>query len=359
MSNAVVVGNNSTVIRNKLGLAWSGDQLNWHTPRVYDNGNYNQLVTLVSAGGYYIGTSSSGTVVAGTQLNALGEGPSISGTNGWFSPTSMGTDGSTILIAGLYRNPTTLAETGVVFTNQENNALLLVNQQTLAVDSTNSPSVIISYLGQQRILYQQVWQVPTDNSILYCCRYIPHAPVLPDTDNPGVWIATGRKSNAQGGIWWSLDQVHWTELPLPTEFASRTVFDVIVVNYPDYIKIYFSCWGIILNIDYLTPGVGKWSSSQELTTTYAQPDIMRIAENNRNELVAVASGGIFFSVDGVSWNRFSKPGWQFRGVAWHNDTWIVGSETLMQTNQTWTSKNGTTWTGHTTHVNAQDVVVTP
>ena len=158
---------------------------------------------------------------------------------------------------------------------------------------------------------------------------------------------------------WSQNQIDWTELPLPAEFASRTVFDTTVVNYPDHITIYFSCWGIILNIDYLTPGVGTWNTSQELTTTYAQPDLMKIAQNNRTELVAVASGGIFFSADGVNWSRFSLPGWQFRGVAWLNNTWVVGSESLMQTNQTWTSVDGVKWTGHTTGVNAQDVVVMP
>jgi len=359
MNTVVVLGSNSRYVRNKLGLTWSSDTLNWNTPRVYDNSNWNQLTSMVYYNGYFIGTTSSGTIVAGTDINAIGEGPSISGTNGWFTPTSITTDGTVVLIAGIYRDPASLLEFGVVFTNQENDALMFVDPSLLLVTTTNSPNTIISYQGQQAIIYQPLWQVPTSGSIIYSCKFMPQSVVLPDIDSGGVWIATGKKSEHLGGIWWSSDQITWTELPLPTQFASRTVFDVQVVNYPDYIKIYFSCWGIILNIDYLSPGVGTWRSSQELTTTYAQPDLLKIQQNSRNELVAVASGGIFYSIDGVNWSRFSQPGWQFRGVTWHTDTWVVGSTSLMQTNQAWTSKNGTNWTGHTTHVNAQDVVLMP
>jgi hypothetical protein len=249
-------------------------------------------------------------------------------------------------------------ESGTIFTNQENDALLYVDPVTVLVTQAPTPETLSSYAGSQYIIYYPLWNVPTPHSVLYSVRYIG-IPYVVDTDPGPLWIACGRKDSDHGGIWWSKDQITWTELPLPEAFADRTVFDVTVVVYSgtDY-RLYFSCWGVILNIVFFPDqGGDSWNSSQELVTDHAQPDLYRIGKNNSNELVAVASGGIFFSADGVNWLRFSQPGHQFRGVAWHNDTWVVGSETLLQTNQVWCSTDGANWTGKTVGVNVQDVTV--
>jgi len=357
MSTVVALGSNAFYIRSRPSLAYNVTNIQWNTPTVYNNGTYNQLVSMVTVGSYYVGATNTGTVVAGTSLDAIGEGPSISGTNAWFTPTGMSTDGTVVLIVGMYRDPTTLQEVGAVFTNQENDALLYVDPATLLVTSVSSPDTISAYQGNQCIIYYPLWNVPTANSVLYSCRYVK-IPLIYDTDPVPVWIVCGRKDSSHGGIWWSSDQVTWTELPLPLAFQDRTVFDVTVMEYtdtsPPTYRMYFSCWGVILNFEFLS---ATWNSSQELVTPYAQPDLFRIAQNNSNELVAVASGGIFRSADGVNWSRFSQPGYQFRGVAWLNDMWVVGSETLLQTNQLWTSTDGVTWTGNTVGVNVQDVTV--
>ncbi|CAB4123251.1 hypothetical protein UFOVP29_410 [uncultured Caudovirales phage] len=372
MSTVVVIGSNSRYIRSKPGLSYSNETATWITPTVYNNGNHNQIMGLIAVGSYYIGATNTGTIMAGTSLDAIGEGPSISETNSWFTPTGItsntNTSGAVILISGLYRytlpgDPNTVLESGAVFTNQENDALLYVDPANVLVTQTTSPETIASYSGSQYIIYYPLWNVPTADSVLYSCRYIP-LPYEPDSDADPLWIACGRKDAQHGGIWWSKDQITWTELPLPEAFTDRTVFDVTLVVYsggdagpPDH-RLYFSCWGVILNVTFFpNSGVGAWGSSQELVTPYAQPDLYRIISNTSNELLAVASGGIFFSADGVNWTRFSKRGYQFRGAAWNNDTWTVGSESLLQTNQTWTSTDGVTWTGNTTYVNAQDVTV--
>lgn len=358
MSTIAILGSNARYIRSQPGIAYNVSDIQWNTPAVYSNGTYNSLVALSSFGSTYIGATNTGTIVAGTSLDALGEGPSISGTNAWFTPTGMATDNSVILIVGLYRDPLTLQEVGAVFTNQENDALLLIQPNTLLITSVSSPQVVSAYQGNQGIIYYPLWTVPGNGpSVLYNCRLV-QVPLAYDTDPVPVWVACGRKDINNGAIYWTQDQITWNELALPPAFADRNVFDVTVVQYSgtDY-RLYFSCWGVILNIASLIPGAATWNSSQELVTPYAQPDLYRIEKNNSNEMVAVASGGIFYSADGVNWGRFSQSGYQFRGVAWLNDTWVVGSETLLQTNQAWTSTNGITWTGQTVGVNAQDVTV--
>jgi hypothetical protein len=369
MSNVVVMGSNARYIRSKPALSRTEENTFWVTPTVYNNGHYNQIVGMINVAGYYIGATNSGTIMAGTNLDAIGEGPSISETNAWFTPTCITsnatTTGAVVLIAGMYRytdplDSNTVLEVGAVFTNQENDVLLYVDPSTVLVTQAPTPETIASYSGSQYIIYYPLWNVPTANSVLYSVRYIPVPYVADDFASP-FWIACGRRDSSHGGIWWSKDQLSWTELALPEAFTDRTVFDVTLVIYageiPDY-RLYFSCWGVILNTTfYPDQAPGAWNSSQELVTEYAQPDLYRIVKNNSNELVAVASGGIFFSADGVNWRRFSQPGYQFRGAAWNNDTWIVGSETLLQTHQVWTSTDGANWTGKTVGVNVQDVTV--
>lgn len=336
MSNILILGSDATYIRSRPAFAYSVDGKIWSKQSSYVSGSIHNQITasVINTGtGVITMVTNTGEFMTGSSLLSMSASSSIGNNDHWFSATGIATDNiSTQVISGLYRDPVTLNEVGKLYKNSGGN-------------------------------YQEITTFPSANcSVLYNIVHIQNAPVDPYTIDPPVWIAVGRQDDYTGGIWWSRDLVTWENIPLPAEFSDRSVYDVVEYGVPvtGVRNVYFSCWGIVLSLNWLSTATTQtWSTGQELTTTQSQPDLRRLVINSSGEFVSVASGGIFHSVDAKTWSRFQSPGYQFHGVAWlpNTGTWIVGSESLLHTNQAWTSTDGTNWTGYSTGVNACDIVI--
>jgi hypothetical protein len=74
-----------------------------------------------------------------------------------------------------------------------------------------------------------------------------------------------------------------------------------------------------------------------------QSDFIALASNADGQLVAAASGGLYFSNDGIGWTAHSEPGYFFRSVIWFNDHWVAGAYSNLTKYTYWTSTNGTAW----------------
>lgn len=348
MSNLTVLGANSLYVREQGAIAYSDDGVLYNSTIYSSNPDlYHSLTGAVSRGGLIIAITTRGDIAVGTSLQDMGQGPSIGGNQGWFRPTSMATDNTDVLIAGMYKS-NTLVETGAIYTNQENDSLLYVDSGNILITDTVSPEDIVAFSGTQAVIYYPLHQF-AGNSIVYNIQHYVNAPV--GNSNENVWVATGR-INSQGAIWYSNNQTTWNTVTLPGPFASRTIYTSAIRE-----NIwYFGAWGIILTADKL---VGPtWEASQELVVTQGQPDIRWIAVNPDNDLLAVSSGAIFYSADGTSWAGYEKSGYSFQGAAWFQNAWRVGSSSLLPS-QVFSSSNGQDWTALSVAVSARDIVVLP
>lgn len=348
MSNLTVLGANSLYVREQGAIAYSDDGVLYNSTIYSSNPDlYHSLTGAVSRGGLIIAITTRGDIAVGTSLQDMGQGPSIGGNQGWFRPTSMATDNTDVLIAGMYKS-NTLVETGAIYTNQENDSLLYVDSGNILITDTVSPEDIVAFSGTQAVIYYPLHQF-AGNSIVYNIQHYVNAPV--GNSNENVWVATGR-INSQGAIWYSNNQTTWNTVTLPGPFASRTIYTSAIREN----TWYFGAWGIILTADKL---VGPtWEASQELVVTQGQPDIRWIAVNPDNDLLAVSSGAIFYSADGTSWAGYEKSGYSFQGAAWFQNAWRVGSSSLLPS-QVFSSSNGQDWTALSVAVSARDIVVLP
>lgn len=348
MSNLTVLGANSLYVREQGAIAYSDDGVLYNSTIYSSNPDlYHSLTGAVSRSGLIIAITTRGDIAVGTSLQDMGQGPSIGGNQGWFRPTSMATDNTDVLIAGMYKS-NTLVETGAIYTNQENDSLLYVDSGNILITDTVSPEDIVAFSGTQAVIYYPLHQF-AGNSIVYNIQHYVNAPV--GNSNENVWVATGR-INSQGAIWYSNNQTTWNTVTLPGPFASRTIYTSAIREN----TWYFGAWGIILTADKL---VGPtWEASQELVVTQGQPDIRWIAVNPDNDLLAVSSGAIFYSADGTSWAGYEKSGYSFQGAAWFQNAWRVGSSSLLPS-QVFSSSNGQDWTALSVAVSARDIVVLP
>tara|TARA_R110000868_G_scaffold9620_6_gene47594 strand:- start:25050 stop:26096 length:1047 start_codon:yes stop_codon:yes gene_type:complete len=348
MSNLAVLGANSLFVREQGAIAYSDDGVLYNSTIYSSNPDlYHSLTGAVSRGGLIIAITTRGDIAVGTSLQDMGQGPSIGGNQGWFRPTSMATDNTDVLIAGMYKS-NTLVETGAIYTNQENDSLLYVDSGNILITDTVSPEDIVAFSGTQAVIYYPLHQF-AGNSIVYNIQHYANAPV--GNSNENVWVATGR-INSQGAIWYSNNQTTWNTVSLPVEFVSRTIYTSAIREN----NWYFGAWGIILTADQLVSPT--WESSQELVVTQGQPDIRWIAVNPDNNMLAASSGAIFYSADGTSWAGYEKSGYSFQGAAWFQNAWRVGSSSLLPS-QVFSSSNGQDWTTSSVAVSARDIVVLP
>lgn len=348
MSNLTILGAQSQYVREQGGIAYSDDGV-IYTSSTYssDPALYHSLTGAVSRGGLILAITTRGDIAVGTDLQDIGQGPSIGGNKGWFRPTSIATDGQDVLIAGMYKS-NSLVETGAIYTNQENDSLLYVDSSNILITDTVSPQDIVAFSGTQAVIYYPLHQFAS-NSIVYNIQHHVNAPVGAGSEN--VWVACGRVNNT-GAIWFSNNQTTWNTVSLPVEFASRTIYTSTIREN----TWYFGAWGVILTADQLVNPT--WEASQELIVTQGQPDIRWIAVNSDNNMLAVSSGAIFYSADATSWAGYQKSGYSFQGAAWFQDRWRVGSSSLLPS-QVFSSANGQDWTSSTVSVSARDIVVLP
>lgn len=348
MSNLVILGANSSYVRERGAITYSDDGMIW-TPGIYSSNPqlYHSLAGAVTINGLVIAITTRGDIAVGTSLQDIGQGPNIGGNQGWFRPTSIATDSQDVLIAGLYKS-NTLAETATIYTNQENDSLLYADTGNILITDTVAPEDIIAFTGTQAVIYYPLVQFGS-NSIIYSIQHHVNAPVASGPEN--VWVATGRVNN-QGTIWYSNNQVNWNTVALPQEFSSRTIYtSAIRAN-----TWYFGAWGIILTADQLVNPT--WEASQELVVNQAQADVRWISISPDDNMLAVASGAIFYSADGTSWAAYQKPGYSFRGAQWFASKWQVASSSLMPS-LLFNSANGQDWSTISVTVDAQDIVVLP
>ena len=166
-----------------------------------------------------------------------------------------------------------------------------------------------------------------------------------------AWIACGVSYN-NPLILYSLDNgFSWVSVGVPSIFDGCTVFDVTYAN-----ELYvFAASGVILYTpDLVTP---EWNATDFVTETYANADFTRIAVNPSGHVVAVASGMIYYTLDGADWDRYENPGYQFSSVVWFNDRWIVGTYGLLTRNTCFVSTDTKTWIGDNNSMHMYDFAI--
>ncbi len=166
-----------------------------------------------------------------------------------------------------------------------------------------------------------------------------------------AWIACGVSDN-NPLIVYSLDNgFSWVTVNVPNLFNGRTVFDVTYAN-----ELYvFACSGVVI----YTPSIVSpvWNATDFVEPTYANADFTIIASNPSGHVVAVASGMIYYTLDGADWNQYENPGYQFTSVVWFNDRWVVGTYGLLTRHTCFTSTDTVTWVGDNNFMHMYDFAI--
>jgi len=168
-----------------------------------------------------------------------------------------------------------------------------------------------------------------------------------------MWIALG-KADGVPLLLYSLDNgFSWERTNVPDLFNGRALFDVTYAN-----GLYFiSGYGFVLYTPSIVDPV--WNATDFISTDAASPDFVRIASNPSGHIVAVSSGCILYSTDGVEWYSYSNPGYQFTCVAWFENHWVVGCDSLLTHYTYFTSKDTKTWIGDNNAVRMYDFSILP
>jgi hypothetical protein len=170
--------------------------------------------------------------------------------------------------------------------------------------------------------------------------------------HPSVWIVCGVSYN-NPIMHYSLDDGEsWDTNQIPTLFNGRALFDVAYANN----QFYVSAYGVILyTYSIINP---TWNATNFVTSPYGSPNFRRIASNPSGHLVAVASGLIYYTLDGVAWTSYYQPGYQFTSVIWYIDHWVVGISTLLTNYTYFTSIDTINWIGNNNNIQMYDFAVT-
>lgn len=170
---------------------------------------------------------------------------------------------------------------------------------------------------------------------------------------PDAWVVCG-VADGNPVLLYSLDDgATWDRVSLPSAFNGRALFDIVYAND----QFYISAYGVVLYASSLINPV--WDATDFVTASYASPDFTQIAANPSGHVVAVASGLIYYTTDGASWNRFEYPGYQFTSVVWYIDHWVVGVRSLMTTYTYFTSTDTKTWVGQNNGIQMYDFAILP
>ena len=185
-----------------------------------------------------------------------------------------------------------------------------------------------------------VYSQDDTSSILHGVRYVN-----------SKWVACG-VSKGNPLLLYSLDNgFSWVQVTLPDLFNGHTLFDVTYANG----KYVFGARGVIINTPSLTDPV--WNATDFVIATVANSDFLRINSNPSGHVVAVASGLIYYTLDGVEWHRYENPGYQFTCVRWFNTHWVVGCYSLLTHYTCFTSTDTVTWVGDNNSMHMYDFAV--
>lgn len=165
-----------------------------------------------------------------------------------------------------------------------------------------------------------------------------------------VWIAVGSSDSKPLAIYSTDNGVNWENVYFPDVASIKFAYDVMFNEG----LFWFTVNGMVLNTPSLDSPV--WGASPSITPTYGSGDLIKIAANPAGHMVAVCSGGIFYSTDCVGWTLLSQPGYRFRSIAWHIDRWVAGAESNLTQYTYWHSQDTINWTPGNNKVQAYDFV---
>lgn len=181
------------------------------------------------------------------------------------------------------------------------------------------------------------------NSRFYNVRYIFDSPVP-------TLVALGSSNNQPFGVFSTDNGVTWAEISFPVVDGVFAAYDVVW----NVDRFYITVNSMILNIEDLSTNI--WGASQILTVPYGSTDLLKIQKNPFGHMVAVCSGGIFYSLDQIGWILFSPPGYRFKSVIWYEDRWFIGAESNLTTYTYWTSTDTINWEPYYQTVQAYDLI---
>jgi hypothetical protein len=178
----------------------------------------------------------------------------------------------------------------------------------------------------------------------------------------GTWIALGQADGNPLLVYSTNSGATWTQVSLPTVFNGIPLYDITYIsgnyqiNAVTYPNVYYiSAQGMVIYTPSLTTPV--WDATDTVTTVTAQVDFKQIASNPSGHVVAVSSGMIYYTTDGVAWSKFTYPGYQFISVVWFNDHWLVGCRTLLTRYTYFTSTDTIFWHGANSGVQMSDFAI--
>lgn len=168
-----------------------------------------------------------------------------------------------------------------------------------------------------------------------------------------MWVACGISDNIPL-LLYSLDNgFSWVQVAVPELFNGRALFDITYAN-----NLYFiSAYGVVLYTPSLENPV--WNATDFVDSPVAGPGFIKIASNPNGHVVAVSSGMIFYSLDGVEWDSYYQPGYQFNSVIWFNDHWVVGCSSLLTHYTYFTSTDTINWIGGNNGMHIYDFAIVP
>lgn len=191
--------------------------------------------------------------------------------------------------------------------------------------------------------WQLIYSQDGNNSRFYNIRYISDSPIP-------TWVALGSRDNLPFGIYSIDNGTTWSEIKFPDLDILFAAYDIVW----NIDRFYITVNGMVLNIEELD--TENWGASQIFNVKYGSTDLIKIKKNQFNHMVAVCSGGIFYSLDQVGWTLFSPPGYRFKSALWYEDRWVCGADSNLTTYTYWTSLDTINWTAHYQPVQAYDLI---
>lgn len=187
--------------------------------------------------------------------------------------------------------------------------------------------------------WTMVYSQDDTSSVLHGCRRIGN-----------MWIACG-VSFGNPLLLYSLDNgFSWNRVFLPSLFDGHCLSDVTFANG----QYFFSACGVVIYTPSLINPV--WNATDFVSANQASSDFIRIASNPSGHIVAVASGLIYYSLDGAEWEVHEEPGYQFTSVIWFNERWVVGCYSLLTKHTYFASTDTINWEGYNNTLHMYDFV---
>ena len=170
-----------------------------------------------------------------------------------------------------------------------------------------------------------------------------------------AWIAVGSAEHRPIAVY-SLDNgASWDDISFPeitdVVHVPTTAYDVTY----NAGRFWFTLDGLVLNTTNIASPT--WDASRPIRPRYGRADMIKIASNPDEHMVAVCSGGIAYCTDLSGWSLFSPPGYRFRSIIWHVDRWVASAESNLTTYTYWYSTDTINWYPANNKVQAYDFVI--